>query len=156
MVSCSSGRQMLELDTLDDSLKLNGCYVMLTKTGWNYPYFIFKNGIIKTHGATKLSIDSMPYYLTDSSLKYDARYRSNFGIVKIFKDSIKVQLWPPGLRRPSIVEFGHVVSRVQFIIDQVCDVSSFGNLTNCEPRNDVYHFLHTDNKPDSINPFIER
>jgi hypothetical protein len=156
ITACSSGKQILELNSVDDSLRTDGYYIESSINNYNYPYFIYGNGIFKTHGATKMSEDSLiQYYLTEASIKQNHRYQSNFGIVEIENDSIKIQLWPSGLRTPSTVKFGEVKNKTQFVINKLCQLNPFGKLTNCESRNEIYNFVEFGNKPDSTNPFIK-
>lgn len=155
VIACSSRKQLVDLNSVDNSLRTDGCYIESSINNYNCPYFIYSNGIFKTHGATKMSEDSLiQYYLTEASIKQDHRYPSNFGIVEINKDSIKIQLWPSGLRTPSAIFYGQITNKTQFSINKVCQVSPFGKPTNCKSRNDIYNFFELENKPDSINPYV--
>lgn len=154
-VSCSSRKQIVTPLINNSQLRLDGYYYHKYDK-WHAISFIYQNGIIKWHASTQISLDSInTYYLTEESINNAQRYKSNFAVINIDSQVIKIQSWNPGIRPRSIIRFGKVLTDTTFFIDKICQLNGFGKLINCEDKPYLYQFVPFSPKPDSTNPFIK-
>ena len=137
-------------------LKTNGYYYMLENNNINSIFFLYKNGIINSFGASGSNFLEAESNFTNShvlDIVYNNKY--NWGLFIIENNNLKIEKWQTGNGSPFPAYFntGKILNDTTFQLTELYRLRN-GQKTEFVETNYTYHFRKYSPKPDSINNFI--